>query len=269
MDSNICRFLPNTKEADGINILNFVYETKKRICGTMNVESVYKMHIVVGGTGKLHTLCDVYDLKCGDVFFTYPAMSYAIETINDFEYMYISYLGVRTNQLMDKLNISGNRFLFEGLHELIPIWKSSIIDNKSILNLRCEAVLLYTFSVLGEQINKNNDENDNITLKIKEYIDEHFFENSLSIEQISNKYSYNKKYISGMFKKNFGVGISQYINILRIQHACALMEQGFTSVGDIAFRSGFSEPLYFSKVFKKTMGISPKEHIHNLKNAQL
>lgn len=259
MGNNICRFLPNMQNED-VNILNFVYETKKREYTGMNVETVYKMHLAVRGKGKFHTLHGVYDLNDGDIFFTRPSMSYAIESGENFEYMYISYLGLRTNRLMDKLNISGERVIFKNQTELKTIWENSILDNKSILNLRCEGILLYSFSILGEKITEDR-ENDDTVLKIKEYIEENFSDNSLSLEKISKKYSYNKKYISGVFKKKFGVGITQYTTRLRIQYACALMERGFTSVSDIAFQSGFSDSMYFSKVFKKVMGISPKEQI--------
>lgn len=268
MEKNICRFLPNMQRED-INILNFVYETKQRPYIGMDFETVYKMHIVVRGTGKLHISQGVYDLNDGDVFFTHPAMLYAIESVKDFEYMYISCLGLRMNRLMDNLRISSERCIFKNQTELKPIWENSIIDNKSILNLRCEGILLYSFSILGEKTIEEQKGNNNAVMKIKEYIEENFSDNSLSLETISNECSYNKKYISRIFKQKFGIGISQYITRIRIQYACTLMERGFTSVSDIAFQSGFSEPMYFSKVFKKIMGVSPKEHITFLKTQNM
>lgn len=48
---------------------------------------------------------------------------------------------------------------------------------------------------------------------------------------------------------------------LRINHAVFLMEQGITSVKNIAFLSGYKDPLYFSGVFKKTLGLSPSEYL--------
>lgn len=56
------------------------------------------------------------------------------------------------------------------------------------------------------------------------------------------------------------VGISEYVATLRIQQACTLLDQGFTSVKDIAFLCGYNDPLYFSKVFKAKTGVSPREY---------
>ena len=61
------------------------------------------------------------------------------------------------------------------------------------------------------------------------------------------------------------MGVSEYIATIRIQYACTLMEQGLSSVSDIALLCGFSDPLYFSKVFKKRMGISPRAHINEIR----
>lgn len=265
MKENICKFLPNNNNVNDINILNFVYETKVQEYKKLKSETVYKMHIVLEGKGLLHVCGDVYDLEKGDVFFTFPSMTYAIESVANFKYMYISYIGVRANMIMDKININKNNFYFPGLERLIEIWKDSIIDDQTILPLRCEGILLYSFSVLGKQM-KEIDNSTQAMLTVKKYIDENFSDQELSLDQISKKCSYNKKYLSTAYKKYFKIGISKYISIIRIQYACTLMEQGFSSVKDIAFLCGFTEPLYFSKVFKDKMGISPREYINNIKN---
>ncbi len=44
----------------------------------------------------------------------------------------------------------------------------------------------------------------------------------------------------------------------------SLMEQGYTNIADIAFLCGFNDPLYFSKVFKQQLGVSPRKHIEDI-----
>lgn len=267
MENNVCRFLPNNENMESINILNFVYEREHQSFHALRLETVYKIHIVLKGSGRLHIIGNSYPLKFGDVFFTFPSEHYAIESEEDFEYMYISYIGLRTNRLMDKLGITKKNFLFENMQQLIPIWESSIFDDKSIMNLRCEGILLYTFSALGNDLmqSRKEAENEDIILSVKKYIDDNFSETDLSLEKISGIYSYNPKYISSRFKDKFNIGISNYITMLRIQKACTLMEQGFTSVKDISCQCGFGEQFYFSRVFKTKMGLSPTEHIKKLR----
>ena len=57
---------------------------------------------------------------------------------------------------------------------------------------------------------------------------------------------------------------TQYLRDMRIRHAIFLMEEGLVSVKNIALLSGFRDPLYFSKVFTESEGISPKAYIAQL-----
>lgn len=261
MQQNICKFIPKANEEININILNFVYETKKQAFDKIRCDACYKMYFVTGGKGKLRLSEKVYEVEKNDVFFTFASTRYSIESCEGFEYMYISYLGARTNQIMESCKITKKNFLFKSFPELDVIWKSSINDNISVLALRCEGILLYTFSKIVQPVKDKRLAQNEIVPKIKKYIDENFTDPSISLDEIGNKYSYNKKYISTVFKSKTGVGISQYLATLRIQYACALIEQGFTSVKDIAFLCGYNDALYFSKVFKTKMGLSPKEYI--------
>ena len=257
---NICRFLPRHEEGT-INILNFVYETKKQVFTALKCETVHKLHLVTKGSGLLHVGGAVYELSEGDAFFTFPSVLCAIESIEDFQYMYISFLGSRANAVMDKINIDKKNFIFHGAQRLIPMWSDAIIDDKSIMHLRCEGLLLYSFSLFGEKIGEKSGDEGDIMPAVRRYIDENYTDPALSLAKLKNEYMYSEKYLSSVFKKRFHIGISEYITTLRLQHALTLMEEGYTSVKDIALRSGFSEPLYFSKVFKKRMGVPPKDHI--------
>ncbi len=84
------------------------------------------------------------------------------------------------------------------------------------------------------------------------------------LETISQQLSYNRKYISAVFKKHMGVGVSEYVNTVRIQNACTFLRQGYTCVGDIAWRCGFSDAQYFSRVFQEKMGVTPTQFMRQL-----
>lgn len=265
MENNICKFIPKSEEEKSINILNFVHETKKQKIDEIHCDAVYKMHFVTNGSGKIDVFGKSRSISRGDVFFTFPSMRYSIDSGVELEYMYISFLGTRANQIMDKLKITKNNFLFCGFDELSELWKSSIFDDVSVLNLRCEGIMLYTFSKIAKPTTEKENRYSEAVPKIKKYIDENFTDSDLSLEKISKETAYNKKYISSAFKKSIGIGISKYITLLRIQHACSLIQQGFTSVKDISTMCGYDEALYFSRVFKEKMNMSPKDYILSLR----
>ena len=53
---------------------------------------------------------------------------------------------------------------------------------------------------------------------------------------------------------------------VRIQQACTMLKQGFTSVSDVALRCGYPDAQYFSKVFKRRMSISPREYLASIRS---
>ena len=57
------------------------------------------------------------------------------------------------------------------------------------------------------------------------------------------------------------ISFTEYVNNLRVQYACRLMDQGENAVAEIAARCGYADPLYFSKVFKKKNGLSPQGYM--------
>lgn len=203
---------------------------------------------------------------CGGCVFTFPGIPFGIESGEDFTYMYISFLGTRGNQTMERCKISSTDFLFHHCEEVGEIWEKGFAMASQMSDITSESVLFYTFSYLGSRLpalKQTARKTDTVAL-IKKYIDDHVSDTDFSLEAICKEISYNKKYLSSCFKKNMGIGIIDYLNTVRIQHACHAIEQGFTCVGDIAFMCGFSDPQYFSKVFKRKTGVSPSAYIKNM-----
>lgn len=267
MDMNICHFIPYHKDYHSIHTINFVLETKPQKDTSLKSQSVYKMYYVCSGSGFIHTLGKIQPLSAGDVFFTFPAAPFCIESAEDFSYMYISFLGSRAYMIMEKLKVSNHNFLFTDCAEVYDFWKKGFDIDSELTDLIRESILLYTFSFLGNKTLTFQSKNkpNNAALLIKKYVDDNFTNVDFSLNRISNELSYNKKYISTVFKKNIGIGIVAYLNTIRIQHACTLIRQGFTSVCDIAACCGYADPQYFSKVFKGKMGVSPGVYIQRNK----
>ena len=268
MEQNICHFIPFHKDTHSIHTINFVLETKPQSYDRLKSESVYKMYYVCSGKGLIHTLGKTTPLSQGDLFFTFPADSFAIESVENFTYMYISFIGIRGNMIMESLNINSNNFIFHRADEVYDFWEKGLSMNSKVMELISESVLLYSFSFLGNRLLLNNDnlkQHRGVEL-IKKYIDDHFTEHNFSLNNMSRELSYNKKYVSYIFKKHIGTGIVEYLNTVRVQNACTMIEQGFTSISDIADRCGYSDAQYFSKIFKAKMGVAPTQYIKTIQS---
>lgn len=92
-----------------------------------------------------------------------------------------------------------------------------------------------------------------------DYIAGHYSE-KLSLDEISSYVYLNKSYFSELFKKEMGINYNDYISQVRIQRACELMAEGRYTLSNIAQMVGFSDQNYFSKVFKRIIGESPKSY---------
>ena len=265
---NVCRYVPREMSEHSIHTVNFVLETEQQVYTGLHLKALYTIYLVIAGQGKLHTRGEVRELHAGDLFFSFPAEPFAIESEDSFQYMYISFLGARGNQLMEKLEISPRACFFSSCGEMIPVWLQGIQSPSDLSDIASEAVLLLTFAFLGRRLEKfavRDSQGINLVSAIQKYVDEHFSETEFTLDRLGKELKYNKKYLSTVFKKHVGVGIVEYLHSVRVQHACTMLHQGFSSVSDVAFRCGYSDAQYFSKVFKIRMGVSPREYMDKVR----
>lgn len=267
MENNICRFLPNRKNQNTLNIINLVYETECPYTAELKSIATYRLHYVTEGSGFVRTKNGNYPITAGDILIIPPALYFTIENTESIKYIYISFLGTKANSIAEQFKLNDSVRVFIGFKKLENLWKSLFESCEPLTDMCCEGVLLYTLSEIGKQIfpAETKKQINNVSEKIKIIIDEDFCNGNLTVENIADRLSYHPKYISAVFKKEFGIGINSYIKTLRLQQAMTLMEQGMTSIKDICAVCGFNDPLYFSNLFKNQFDITPKEHIKNIR----
>ena len=120
-----------------------------------------------------------------------------------------------------------------------------------------ESVLLYSLAEFPTHVK----ETDDIVSKMISLTHENFKDVELSLNGVAERLGYDPKYLSSVFKKKQGISYTQFLREMRIRHAIFLMEEGVISVKNVALLSGFGDALYFSKVFTKVEGITPKAYI--------
>lgn len=99
-----------------------------------------------------------------------------------------------------------------------------------------------------------------IAAKVIAYINAHYENSDLSLQEIAEKNFISQGYLSKLFKKYSGSTVYQYIIQTRLLHARDLMLQG-ASVMEACVESGFSDYTSFLKSFKATLHITPKEYV--------
>lgn len=99
---------------------------------------------------------------------------------------------------------------------------------------------------------------------LQSYLKAHFAEN-LSLDAMAAMAHLSAGYLSREFKRAAGCTISTYVNNLRIERAKELLQDGNMKNADIAAAVGIEDPVYFSRVFKKTTGFRPSEYRERMK----
>lgn len=95
----------------------------------------------------------------------------------------------------------------------------------------------------------------------KQYMEEHFAE-PLFIEQLAQVTRLSPKYFVDLYKKKYGKSAMDYVTELRLQEAKRLMGQSDVKLRDIAHRVGYADEFYFSRKFKKEIGVAPTVYMN-------
>lgn len=95
--------------------------------------------------------------------------------------------------------------------------------------------------------------------KVLHYIDLHF-EEPLTLQSLAAEFSTNPSYLSGVFRREVGMTLTDYIALRRIRCAETLLTSTPDPIAKVAERVGMLDPSYFAKVFKKINGQSPTDY---------
>lgn len=252
---NICKF--NFNRSSDLVCDNFIFEAEqKELASTHALRCM--LGLVAEGEGTLCCGMQHHALYAGALFFLPEGEAFSIRNEAGLKYYYIHFSGRRAAELAMRFEIAPAHCVFVGHEALIGFWQScQHMAQEGNIDLLCEAVLLYSLSQLEAPVKAPGD----VVAQMIAITQEEFSSPALSVSALSERLGYDAKYLSSLFKKKKGVGYTQYLRELRVRHAIFLMEQGVVSVKNVALLSGFGDALYFSKVFTKATGTSPKHYI--------
>lgn len=146
-----------------------------------------------------------------------------------------------------------------GVEQDAPIYSFQI---ESFRQLRAETDNLIK-SMWRSCIEYYNQVEDDTIKQIQQYIMEHSHE-KISLDIISRKFELSPAYISKLFKEQLDVNYITFLTKCRLEKAKKLMLNQDKSLKEITFDVGYQDPNYFSKVFKRTYGVSPTEYRESL-----
>ena len=91
------------------------------------------------------------------------------------------------------------------------------------------------------------------------YIDAHYTDENISLNSVAKAINISTNYLSAVFSQTMGLSFVEYLTQKRMTRAKQLLRQSRKRTSEIAAETGYKDPHYFSFVFKKTQGCTPRE----------
>ena len=254
---NICKFPTAPRFGATLTVSCFVRESNAETMHKTLRLSHHRMILFAQGTGSMRIDGVSYPFRAGTLLFVLSGESIVLSEGEDIVYMYVDFSGARAEEL-HRFHITALTRCEEGYDGLIPLWQESLARAvEDTIDLAAESILLHTFS----RLRGADAERRGIIAQIVQLTEQSFNDPEWNLTAVARELSYHPKYVSHVFKEKMGIPYSEYLRTVRLNYAITLFDHGIDSVKNVSLLSGFSDPLYFSNVFKKTICMSPKEYV--------
>lgn len=117
-----------------------------------------------------------------------------------------------------------------------------------------------TVDLIGRFEKSEKDNIDNISIKRMLSMIHEFYQEGITLEEIAEKVDMTPEYLGTLFRKEMGVNFSLYIKNYRVSKAKELLIGTQLKLYEVARKTGFSDPKYFSKVFREVTGQLPADY---------
>lgn len=240
----------------------------------------YSLHLVVSGSGFYTINNTTYHLKKGDLFALFPHVDikYEPNKKSPWKYYWIDFIGTKAKKILEQLCLSPEKpFLStnEKLKSIERLFLNNITECKNSPECSEFITLSFLFHIISQLVVTNNplpkknrhlnSASVYIDMAIQ-YLQNNYSNPNLNLKMLASHLGINESYLSRLFNQELNISFVDYLKKIRIQAAVNLFDSGESIVQVVAATVGFSDPYYFSKVFKKLAATTPSEYIKSCKN---
>ncbi|WP_028563471.1 AraC family transcriptional regulator [Paenibacillus pinihumi] len=229
----------------------------------------YGFLFIIQGQARLRVNGVTYELQPGSVFHAAPFMQMDSRVVGESELEYYSvFYSPEKRSEEEYKHVCNAHFKLE--HGALP----RIIDSLLMLHehvrtpggmgkLRAKELFLSIMhQVLGSHLHhsRGTSPSKKVIDEAIAYIKKHYME-MLTLDELAELHAMNPKQFSYYFHKYTGFRPIDYVIHYRMERARELLQTGDFPIRDIAASVGYTNPLYFSRLFKKKLGITPSSYL--------
>ncbi len=242
------------------------YTTSNAIPTSINWHENIEILYFVDGVATMNIETEEYKAVSGDVLVVNTNLIHSISTESFTKYYYL----IPDKDFLEEneIHLDGVKFIEKISDKKAAEYYDAIIDASvskgdfTVALLR--AAILNLVAFLGqnysEQTNKTSESKVNTYIKkTLEYIDSDLT-HDFNVEEMASRVGVSKYHFMREFKRFTKYSVVEYVNLRRCNRAQILLKDKNNKIFDICVLCGFESSSYFSRVFKKYIGISPKEY---------
>lgn len=209
-----------------------------------------------------------YELSAGDGFLVEPShvASYVADENDPWEYCWVGFNGSDAKRLMGQTGLLDSNPVFHYNEDsrfqelLLDICNAS--GSSPSEEAKMESGLLQFLAALMERFGTSAAQHTNgyeYVQKAIKFID-YNYSSDIDINDVSASAGISRSHLYRLFMQHISMPPNEYLMRYRINKGAELLENNHLSVGEVAYSTGFSDQLYFSRVFKKYMGMPPSHY---------
>ncbi|MFI4912808.1 MAG: AraC family transcriptional regulator [Sedimentisphaeraceae bacterium JB056] len=240
-----------------------------RVGKNCNVENRCTMTYTISGKGQFQDSSGQYTINPGDVFLRIdndPSMffSYPKDGKEKWDFIWFNYCGESAAQYTKDI-ISRNGPLYQ-LDSQSPIIQK-LSSYQSYSGMSCNItpgegsmLVIEALAALNQSHNEdfNSSSQNRLILKAQKFISNNISHN-ISVAEIAAAISISREHLSRIFAENLHITPYEYLVKQKMTFACQMLNNSTLSNKEISSRLGYNDQAQFSRIFKKTLNMTPTE----------
>ena len=192
--------------------------------------------------GEISSFVDEYIYSMGDALKSKPFCQYLMLSVRFAATDYVRNLGVSQREYLNRLrylDMTGQNVTVEDL-------------KRYLMDVLCHALEIRD-NTAGSQYRT-------ILKQAVAYIDGNFADENISLNRVAKEVNISANYLSAVFSQEMGITFVEYLTTKRMERARELLRLTDKRSGEVAAEVGYKDPHYFSFLFKKTQGCTPRDY---------